>query len=1379
MDPYSYEYQPQWGYRSGEQGGDDGLYTGQEDEGLEYDHEAALEDKEPVTDDVHVEEEHLPLSWAEAKRSYEDGHATSALTFDTEEELLWGGYEDGRITSLTQPQGHRYTSILAHKGVEATQIEPRPPHLPPLAREGTRILGLLTCDAGVLSLSATSVRLHTRGCLRMACFEGSVGVRGVRGAPGVVVPIERLTSFAFNKPALAMGPGMDSVTHVTVACAGAEKQPPRLYQLDVYSGLTLAKSVDLPHGGGGTAMACGSMLAVGCEDGSVKLYDASLRTHRMESSYEPHAGPILGVAFTVSDGGYRIATIGQRSSSINPYDKNAPRTLHPDTVVKTFDLRMMRQCQPLPCGACVPTAITFLPTEDPAGDHDNDTIVVGTRSGQLMLSPIPYSATDVEHGWSECYQLADEDGVPEVVTSLACSSTGHIMAVGCASSAILQLTKRDMTEDLVHVNLESRDTEIPAYPAPPPPVSIDPMAPVQPPRPQRIAGRYIIRQTEAHLYTSGYLSSTLYEAPDLMEALLLKYMPPRILAPEVLSKVEKQELFPPNIKNPGCLPNSLIYSSGKDGAARNLYTVADPRKRVTGPWGGNAAAEKVNRAGGTWTSKRDNFSDIPKRYRRVEVQLGKGGYDGFDFGLFNTTTHAGLENGMPNCYANSVLQLLYHVPTVRAAALWEQYNTAAYACASTEGGLVCELGFLFSRIDTAKLSPPKGRSAQGTNFLLGLKQVPECSALGLLEDGAVVSTMSLPRRTEAFHRFILGRIHKELQRGRPDSAHAVDATYGHDICTVNTFYTTTSQYPFHHLKVPQTEQGSASQASKREESLPSSRNVPGAESSGPAEVGPKGSTSGEKKKTYARSYVTELQAPAAPSPSLGAKQAPNAPPAASGRWWGGSFSEILLQSLCRETKSQTWNEQLRQYAPIIQSRTPTSLPHILALHCTALVDIASGQSSPFRSNNPRGGSWLPELIEIRLPSGSSEESSKEANRAGVIVGERVDSPPGRYSGPDGGQEKWLFAGSGSSPPTSAETLERYHTTVRYRLLAVVSCVTDGTGPHLVLHVRDRMQGADFEVSEDNWVIFNDFLVEKTNIDDARGFRPWKEPVIILYEEDKTDSLSLELYQEPPPSLTVDPIVFHMPPVNKAHGTPLFPLAQLPTRGDVVALDAEFVALNVEEVAHRSDGSKVITKQGRQGLARVSAVDGAGRVLLDDYIVQTEPIVDYLTRFSGIKQSDLDPVTSHHNLVPLRLAYLKLRCLADRGVIFIGHGLAKDFRVMNLAVNKQQVADTSELWSQRGQRKASLRFLSHYILQQRIQGEVHDSIEDSRMALALYIKYKEYEAQGEEAVETALKELYKIGWKNEWKVRGSQSGNQGPTTLSPPPSNDSGMGRQSF
>lgn len=38
--------------------------------------------------------------------------------------------------------------------------------------------------------------------------------------------------------------------------------------------------------------------------------------------------------------------------------------------------------------------------------------------------------------------------------------------------------------------------------------------------------------------------------------------------------------------------------------------------------------------------------------------------------------------------------------------------------------------------------------------------------------------------------------------------------------------------------------------------------------------------------------------------------------------------------------------------------------------------------------------------------------------------------------------------------------------------------------------------------------------------------------------------------------------------------------------------------------------------------------------------------------------------SPHTLTPLKVVYKKLRLLVDRGCIFIGHGLSKDFRIIS-------------------------------------------------------------------------------------------------------------------
>jgi len=134
--------------------------------------------------------------------------------------------------------------------------------------------------------------------------------------------------------------------------------------------------------------------------------------------------------------------------------------------------------------------------------------------------------------------------------------------------------------------------------------------------------------------------------------------------------------------------------------------------------------------------------------------------------------------------------------------------------------------------------------------------------------------------------------------------------------------------------------------------------------------------------------------------------------------------------------------------------------------------------------------------------------------------------------------------------------------------------------------------------------------------------------------------------------------------------------------------------------------------------------------------------------------------SSHTLVPLKVAYKKLRLLIDLGCIFVGHGLSKDFRIISNAsfplylftpflliidifVPPDQVIDTVDLYFiKERQRRISLRFLAWYILKQDIQQETHDSIEDARSALSLYKAYQEMEEQG--TFDAKLEELYRAG-----------------------------------
>ena len=221
-------------------------------------------------------------------------------------------------------------------------------------------------------------------------------------------------------------------------------------------------------------------------------------------------------------------------------------------------------------------------------------------------------------------------------------------------------------------------------------------------------------------------------------------------------------------------------------------------------------------------------------------------------------------------------------------------------------------------------------------------------------------------------------------------------------------------------------------------------------------------------------------------------------------------------------------------------------------------------------------------------------------------------------------------------------------------------------------------------------------------------------------------------------------------------------SELPKPGTLVAIDAEFVSLAQEELEVFSDGTRTLIQPSSLALARVSVLRGEGpregEPFIDDHIWTTEPIVDYLTQFSGIQPDDLDPKRTQRTLVSHKTAYKKLRMLTDLGCRFIGHGLAKDFRIINIFVPPSQVIDTVQLYhSPAHPRNLSLRFLSWFLLKKDIQQGLalgveqhdgHDSIEDALAALQLFRKYEQFERDGR--LEDMLEDLYEIGPRVNWR-----------------------------
>ncbi|KFG80129.1 PAB-dependent poly(A)-specific ribonuclease subunit PAN2 [Metarhizium anisopliae] len=284
--------------------------------------------------------------------------------------------------------------------------------------------------------------------------------------------------------------------------------------------------------------------------------------------------------------------------------------------------------------------------------------------------------------------------------------------------------------------------------------------------------------------------------------------------------------------------------------------------------------------------------------------------------------------------------------------------------------------------------------------------------------------------------------------------------------------------------------------------------------------------------------------------------------------------------------------------------------------------------------------------------------------------------------------------------------------------------------------------------QSQWHLFNDFLVRSVSTDEALTFNTsWKVPSVVAFQikeaNNKIDSTwkhqldTSILYHDLYPNPNSETKTYHI----------LDPKTERPGPDTIVALDTEFVAIRQPEIEMNSDGERETIRPIVYALARTSVVRGQGenegRPFIDDYILIQEPIVDYLTSYSGITREDLDPRISKHSLLPLKMAYKKLWILLNLGCKFLGHGLKQDFRVINIHVPKSQVIDTIDLFFLKSRlRKLSLAFLAWYLLKEDIQMETHDSIEDSRTALKLYRKYLEFEDAG--ILETMLQDIYRAG-----------------------------------
>ncbi|CAL8097195.1 unnamed protein product [Calicophoron daubneyi] len=181
--------------------------------------------------------------------------------------------------------------------------------------------------------------------------------------------------------------------------------------------------------------------------------------------------------------------------------------------------------------------------------------------------------------------------------------------------------------------------------------------------------------------------------------------------------------------------------------------------------------------------------------------------------------------------------------------------------------------------------------------------------------------------------------------------------------------------------------------------------------------------------------------------------------------------------------------------------------------------------------------------------------------------------------------------------------------------------------------------------------------------------------------------------------------------NEGFVTTLPPLVPEPSAGDGEAVDPP---VNV----YALDCEMVYTTGGCE-LARVTIVDAKLSPILDMIVRPDNPVIDCNTRFSGLKQEEVEQSTDRITDVQSRLLHL-----FDSDSILIGHSLESDLTALKIIHSK--VVDTSVMFPHRlgPPKKRALRNLVGEYLQQIIQQDDkgHNSLEDAVACMQL-VQYK--------------------------------------------------------
>lgn len=197
--------------------------------------------------------------------------------------------------------------------------------------------------------------------------------------------------------------------------------------------------------------------------------------------------------------------------------------------------------------------------------------------------------------------------------------------------------------------------------------------------------------------------------------------------------------------------------------------------------------------------------------------------------------------------------------------------------------------------------------------------------------------------------------------------------------------------------------------------------------------------------------------------------------------------------------------------------------------------------------------------------------------------------------------------------------------IEYNLINIVSVIQKNDEPgkdnivsvvKVLDEIKKKKETNVLNDSTNDWYLFNHFCINQIPIEEITHLDlGWKIPSIIIYC--KTDLLK-KFNENLKVENLINPEVFKDDRSLAARGhqgsITFIPLStfEMPSKGDIVAMDAEFVTLNQEETEIRSDGTRATIKPPQRSVGRITCIRGSGSLegqpFIDDYIATQDQVL---------------------------------------------------------------------------------------------------------------------------------------------------------------------------